>query len=168
MRARAAARKALAATAYARAVLGIARWLAYLDPVPAPGTRQSLPELADHVLRKRHKRVREGAERIAKLDAAARHALRIDVKRLRYGVEGFASLLKGHGKHRYRATLAELQEALGRANDAATARRLLRSLSPPAALAVCADRCLEALVQGGGLHLGKLARRVPRHPPRID
>jgi len=163
--ARTAARAAFAAPRYARTVLDIARWMAELERVPAPGTTCTLEELARRVIRKRHKRVRDGARRVAKLDAAGRHALRIDVKRLRYGVEGLGPLLAPHRAHHYRAALVDLQDALGRANDAIAAQGLLHALAPPAAFSARAGLLLEARARGDIPHLEKLARRLERHAP---
>lgn len=165
--ARTAARAAFAAPRYARTVLDMARWLADLELVPAPGTTYSLEELAHRVLRKRHKRVRDAARHVARLDATERHALRIDVKRLRYGVEGLGRLLAPHRAAHYRAALADLQDTLGKANDAVAAQGLLHALGPPAAFAACAGRLLEARARGDAEHLQHLVRRLEHHAPRF-
>jgi inorganic triphosphatase YgiF len=166
--ARTAARAALVAPRHARAVLDIARWLAELELVPPPGTTYSLEELARRVLRKRHKRVRDVARHVAKLDAAERHALRIDVKRLRYGVEGLGTLLAPHRSEHYRASLVDLQDVLGEANDAIAAQGLLHALAPPATFAACANRLLEARARGDPAQLEKLARNIEHHAPKFD
>jgi len=166
--ARTAARAALAAPAYARTVLEIARWLADLELVPAPGTTFTLPELARNVLQKRHKAVRDDARHIAKLDAGQRHALRIDVKRLRYGVEGLGHLLAPHRAAHYRAALVDLQDALGKANDAIAAQGLLHALAPPARFAAAAGRLLEVQARGDAAALEELARRLEHHAPKFD
>jgi inorganic triphosphatase YgiF len=166
--ARTAARAAFAATRYARTLLDIARWLAELELVPAPGTTYTLEELARRVIGKRHRRVRDEARRVAELDAAERHALRIDVKRLRYGVEGLGPLLAPHRTEHYRGALVDLQDALGQANDAIAAQRLLRALAPPALFAARATQFLETRARGDAKHLQKLARRLERHAPKFD
>jgi inorganic triphosphatase YgiF len=166
--ARSAARAAFASPRYARTVLDIARWMAELELVPAPGTTYTLEELARRVIRKRHKRVRDAARRVAKLDGTARHALRIDVKRLRYGVEALGPLLAPHRAAHYRAALVDLQDALGKANDAIAAQGLLHALGPPEAFAACAGRLLEARSRGDIAHFEKLARSLEHHAPKFD
>lgn len=65
------------------------------------------------------------------LDDEALHALRLEGKRMRYAAELFAPLWPGKPSRRFVRRLAALQEALGLANDAATARRLVAGLEPP-------------------------------------
>ena len=149
-------------------MLEIARWLAGLELVPAPGTTYTLPELARSVLRKRHKCVRDDSRHIAKMDAVERHALRIDVKRLRYGVEGLGHLLAPHRAAHYRAALVELQDALGKANDAIAAQGLLHALAPPAAFAAAAGRLLEAQARGDVAELEELVHRLEQHAPKFE
>lgn len=63
---------------------------------------------------------------IAKLDESTRHGLRIQVKKLRYAIE-FLGGLYPHSKaaqDRFRNGVEELQEALGKLNDLATAKTL--------------------------------------------
>lgn len=165
MRARKTARAALASPSYARVILEIGRWLARVDPDPPSAAAQPLAQLAERVIRKRHKRLLVGARRIANLDAPARHAVRIDVKRLRYGVEGLASLFEPRRAARYRETLTALQDALGEANDAATAIRLLDALGAPEAFAAFARRWFAKRMRARPARLERLVRRLARHPP---
>ena len=57
--------------------------------------------------------------------------MRIDVKRLRYGTDALASLFASKRVEAYLTALADVQDALGRANDAATATRLIDELGAP-------------------------------------
>jgi CHAD domain-containing protein len=90
------------------------------------------------LIRKRHKRLLRDSENFARLAAPERHRLRIDVKRLRYSVDALASLFPEKPVDRYIDILVALQDALGQANDAVTAARLLPQLDPPADFATFA------------------------------
>jgi triphosphatase len=131
---RAAAREALRSPRYARAILEIARWVSQADVAPA-GTAKQLRRLASRVLRRRHQRLLREAADPGSLSLEARHDLRIDAKRLRYGTDALASLFGPRRVAAYLDALSRLQDALGEANDAATAMRLLEELAPPQAFA---------------------------------
>jgi CHAD domain-containing protein len=88
---------------------------------------------------------------------AERHRVRIDAKRLRYVVEGLAPALDAVAARRYARRLSSLQDALGRANDAATGKRLLAKLEPPAALAAFAKRWMKARIESERSGLTRLA-----------
>jgi len=137
--AREAAREILRAPQHARVVLEIARWLSTPDPAAIDAGCAPLEEFASKIIRKRHKRLLAGAKGLEKMSPAERHQVRIDAKRLRYGVEGFAAVFKARRVKRYVRGLTALQDALGRANDAATAQRLLAELDPSAPFAAFAQ-----------------------------
>ncbi|HYC36186.1 MAG TPA: CHAD domain-containing protein [Usitatibacter sp.] len=125
-------REGLESPRYARLVLHLARFLANEN---RPAARSSeLPGFAVRVARKRTRRLLARSAHLPELAAAQRHALRLDAKRLRYAVEPFAPLFRRKRVARFIDALSNLQEALGRANDAAVAGRLLAQLRPPAAL----------------------------------
>ena len=132
--ARASLREALATPRYVRLVLLLARWLA-TPRATMPDAPQPLAEFAARVVGKRHKRLVGGARQLSALTAAERHRLRLEAKRLRYALEGFETLFRRRRFSDYRELLAEIQDDLGRANDAAVAGRLLGELAPPATLA---------------------------------
>ena len=123
--------EALRSTRWARLLLALARWLAE-TPMPTPAEAESLPEFARRVVRKRQKRLLGDAARLSALTPAERHALRLDAKRLRYALEGLAPLFKSRRLEAHLDALSEIQDDLGRANDAAVAARLLAELNPPA------------------------------------
>jgi CHAD domain-containing protein len=164
-REREAARAALASARYARVVLDLARWLARADPDPTPAPGEPLVRFAARVIRKRHKRLLDDARRLRELDAAGRHRLRIDAKRLRYGIEGLASLFESHRTTRYRDTLAALQDALGEANDAVAAGRLVAELRAPAPFVAFAQGWYAARAQGEPARLERLVRQLERRSP---
>ncbi len=100
--------------------LGLLQTPATPDPPLAP--------FAAGVLRKRWKRLRKAGAAMAELDATALHEMRLDAKRLRYAAEPFAALWPGRATRRFTRRLADLQEALGLANDATVAGQLARRL----------------------------------------
>jgi CHAD domain-containing protein len=128
---REAARAALRSRAYAHAILELARWLATAATAPAASDDETLAAFAARVIRKRHRRVLRDAARLATLTPEERHRVRIDVKRLRYGTDALASLFPARRVEAYLAALADVQDALGRANDAATALSLMDELGAP-------------------------------------
>ncbi|HXZ47572.1 MAG TPA: CHAD domain-containing protein [Usitatibacter sp.] len=164
-RGRAASRAALAAPRHARAVLDLARWLSRADPDPPVAAEEPLARFAARAIRKRHKRLVEDSRHLARLDAAARHRLRIDAKRLRYGVEGLASLFAPRAIGPYRDLLAGLQDALGEANDAATAGRLVGELGAPETFVAFARGWFAARERGDPARLEHLVRALRRRRP---
>ena len=130
---RAAMREALTAAQPGVWLLDMARWLfarGWRD-APAVQRRLQLSPLANwarDTLRRGHRAVLHDARRFAALTPEARHALRIRIKRLRYALEFFLTLYPGRGHARLLALLREMQDALGRANDAHVAAQLLQSL----------------------------------------
>jgi inorganic triphosphatase YgiF len=131
---RAVARGALRSAAYARAILDVTRWLSQAES-GQPGPGRHLRKFASRVLRRRHDRLLRDAADPGSLSPEERHQLRIDAKRLRYGTDALASLYDAKRVTAYLEALSRLQDALGDANDAANALRLLEELAPPAAFA---------------------------------
>ena len=167
--ARDALREALGSPRYARLVLAIARWLATPSTEPAQHAA-ALGEFATSVVTKRHRKLLAGARRLSALPPAERHQLRLEAKRLRYALDGFETLFRRGRLGAYRELLAEIQDDLGRANDAAVATRLLADLKPPGGLAQFARGWLGAethsSVQLLGRHAARLAEaRLPRLKP---
>lgn len=157
-RARAAARQALRSRGYAAAVLHLSRWLASgEDAAPAP---RPLRDFAARLLRKRRRRLIAGLDRIGQKSVAQRHRVRIDAKRLRYAVDGLAGILDARSAQRLSGRVAELQDALGRENDAATGGRLLAVLEPPEAFDGFARGWLAARMQGDLAQVDRVAARV--------
>lgn len=131
-------RKALASKRHAAMLRAFARWL----QSPAADARpegRDLRHFAARSVERRFRAVRVAAgDDPATLDPAALHRLRIAVKKLRYGIEAFGSLWPAKASRPFEDALAALQASLGRANDAATAARLLATLDAPRNLATFA------------------------------
>ncbi|MEI6160474.1 MAG: CHAD domain-containing protein, partial [Roseococcus sp.] len=96
---------------------------------PSAVLEQPLAPFAAELLRKRWKRLKKGGAAMEELDSSALHEMRLDAKRLRYAAEPFAALCPGRAAKRFTKRLAELQEALGLANDATVARHLAARLA---------------------------------------
>lgn len=96
---------------------------------PLPGADRPLAPFAAQLLRKRWKRLKKAGAAIEELNSAALHEMRLDAKRLRYAAEPFAAVWPGRATKRFTRRLAELQEALGLANDAVVAGQLARRLA---------------------------------------
>lgn len=136
---------------YARLVYGFAAWTfgfgwrhQPLSP-PAAALFQPLAPYAATEMARRRRKLFQGVAAPSGLPCDVQHALRKRVKRARYLIEFFAPLLPGKPPRRLSRLLAEAQEALGRANDLSTARRLLDQMG------VASD---PLSARGGGLVLG--------------
>ena len=151
-------REALLSPRYVRLVLALARWLA--QPAAESGTPGKLGDLAARTVAKRHKRLVAGALRLSALTPAERHQLRLEAKRLRYALEGFESLFRSRRFDDYRDLLAEIQDDLGRANDAAVATRLMAELKAPAAFTQFARGWLAAQTHSSVALLERHADRL--------
>ncbi len=77
---------------------------------------------------RRMKRVLRLGRRVSRDDIPSLHALRIEIKKLRYATEFFQSLLPRKTVRANIARAAELQEILGRLNDAEVTAKLLDDL----------------------------------------
>jgi inorganic triphosphatase YgiF len=161
-RARLRARKAIGSRAYALAILRISRWLCATEK-PHAGT--TLEEFAAKRLDKRHARLVADLGKLARASTEERHRTRIDAKRLRYVVEGLAPALDATQARRYAKLLSQLQDALGRANDAVTGRRLLERLDPPARLAAFAHDWLASRIADDTRKVAQLARGITHFKP---
>ena len=114
-------------SSFTRLVLDLGRSL-LASPEP---TRESGPgnahAWASAILEKRWLTLRKRCRRFARLTPAERHLARIATKKLRYAADAFAPLYGKRGV-RFIAALADLQNVLGRANDAHVGARLLHAI----------------------------------------
>ena len=156
-----AARTALGSRPQARAILDLARFIALAEPAAAG---EPLADFASDLIRKRHKRLVADARRFGALTAEERHRLRIDVKRLRYSLDALASLFPERRVERYLEVLVALQDALGQANDAVTASRLLPQVEPPEAFAIFARGWFAARAAGDGAVFAALVEALAATP----
>ena len=85
-------------------------------------------DFARKLLERRHRRLAKRGGALADGTPEERHAVRIAAKKLRYAAEFFAPLFPRKRARAYVKALAALQDVLGRANDAATATRLVVEL----------------------------------------
>ena len=81
---------------------------------------QMAPQLdaARRILKKGHRGIVRRAREFERLSPPERHALRIAMKRQRYAAEFFQGLFKARPQNRYLGLAREIQDSLGRANDA--------------------------------------------------
>ncbi len=167
----AASRKRVAAYAGLAAYMASQEWamlslnLALL-PTVRPWERTGSPDVfaaaarlyAAHALDRRLKRLLAPGVDLSGLPAAELHETRKQAKRLRYATEFFAPLFGGKAARKYVAKLADLQEVLGKVNDAAVAGHLMGQLAGGA------DRAFAAgVVQGFGAARGLRAAAKVQH-----
>jgi inorganic triphosphatase YgiF len=161
--AHAALAEALGSPRYARLMLALARWLSEPPPVPDPSAG-TLVAFASKVVARRHRRLLADAQRLSSLTDEERHALRLDAKRLRYALDGMASLFRPKRVEAHLAALGEIQDDLGRANDAAVAQRLLSELSPPPGFVQFARGWFAAEAHAAAAGLERHAQRLAAVP----
>jgi len=90
--------------------------------------KNRLPDFADTVLAHYRHSLRKQGKWLPEATARQRHKVRIAAKKMRYATEFFQSLYKTKARSPFVAALVDLQEVLGKLNDAASASRLLREL----------------------------------------
>jgi len=126
---------AVGSVRYASLLLSLIAWLHgerwRRDAPPERGEALAAPlkGFARQALKQGERRMRRRARNLAQADAPKRHRLRIAAKRMRYATEFFESLYPARQVRPFIKSLAALQDALGKLNDAAVARKLLRDLA---------------------------------------
>ncbi len=103
-------------------------WRAGIDGEAKRRLAAPAQDFAWEVQRQLEKRLRRRARKFADGDAVGRHRIRIAAKQTRYSAEFFQSLYPRGRVCRHIESLIDLQDALGRGNDAAVAGGLLRRL----------------------------------------
>lgn len=119
-----------------------------VDRLGAGGAAAPLLAVARERLALSHRRLMERARGFDRLTPDERHAVRIALKKLRYACAYARGLFPGPAARAYLTRLSDLQDALGRLNDGAVARRISRKLvarDPDAApgAALVGAMCLE-------------------------
>jgi len=108
--------------------LGDAQWCEHLDPGLRPLLDEPLVEAVRPWLQRSARKVHKEGKGIAHLKAKHRHRLRIALKQLRYDTDSLSNLYAQRKVKRFVEALRSLQDVLGRLNDLAVARRLVRVL----------------------------------------
>jgi len=155
--------EALESERFRQLVLGLAS-MTFVKPWLAAAGGEAAGEVARDFARrrmkKRYRRAMRLGRRIEELDAHERHELRIKLKKLRYALDFFRSLFAKRATEKFLRRLGDLQDTLGRLNDAAVARALVKEI-----LAEHGDGTAAAAIgyAGGvvaGWHLGHARLRV--------
>ena len=158
------AREAMRSPRLSAVLLELSRWLAHAD---GPGANapagETLPQFAERVIRRRHKRLLGGALMLASMTPEERHRVRVDAKRLRYGVDSLASLFRPRPLATFAASLETIQDTLGDCNDAATALALVGEIGAPEAFAAFARGWFSARARGEPSTLEPVVADIARH-----
>jgi CHAD domain-containing protein len=161
--AREALRAAIGSSRHAGFVLALARWLA--SPPVSRDAAARLRKLASRALRRRHRKFTAACAHLSHRDPGQLHRIRIEAKRLRYAVDALDSLYGGKRVKAFVRPLGKVQAALGDANDAAVAWRLIAPLDPAPELAQFARGWLEGrssdAIADFERHAARLARAHP-------
>jgi inorganic triphosphatase YgiF len=153
------ARAALRSANYGRVLLDLSRWL---SGEGAATGRETLDAFARRLIGKHHRRLAGRIDDLRALEAAERHRVRIEAKHLRYVADGMGAVFGASAVEDYCDALADMQDELGHANDAATALKLLETLDPPRAFAAAAAKRLQRRMQPGA-RVDAVAERIRRH-----
>lgn len=122
----------VAAPGYTLALLDIARafYRQSWSGNPATLEARSLPltEFASRVMSKRWRAALKRGAVTGTVEPASLHPLRIELKKLRYGGEFFAALFPRKATKKFLKLLSDIQDHLGRINDATTVVRVASAL----------------------------------------
>lgn len=110
--------------------LAEAPWLQRPAPARTEIWAMPLRDYAVGLLDERHRKLRKRLKRVDLADAANFHRLRIRVKKLRYPIELLRSLFDKDLAEAYLKRLVQLQDLMGRMNDARVAGTLVKALAP--------------------------------------
>jgi CHAD domain-containing protein len=161
-RGRSAVAAALRGARYRRFMALLDRWIAGRRWQAADKRRKdgskALGRFATRVLNKRWSKVRKGVKGIDQAAPETVHDLRIVAKKARYAFEFLGSVLPDRPVKRAERRLRQLQEALGRVNDVAVAKRLMKELTVSAA-----GRPRRRAIKAGRRKLATKYRAVLKH-----
>jgi triphosphatase len=112
-------------------------------------------DFARVVLKRLHRKLVKGIDKVEDLDEAALHKLRISAKKLRYASEFFRSMFRDKSAKNYLSALTAIQDRLGTLNDSVVARQIVADLQRR-------DEGIDqiAFARGAGLVLGWNAGRI--------
>ncbi|BBK31992.1 CHAD domain-containing protein [Stella humosa] len=121
------------------AMLALVDWLEFgTAPCDGRGADQPVERFARRVLRRRRRQLFRSFDAAPPRTAEDWHRVRILAKKLRYATDAFAPLYARATTRPFRRALQEVQDSLGRYNDAAVADRLAAGLGQPTAAAMVA------------------------------
>lgn len=124
-------RSTLSSKRYTAAMLEISSWIeqrSWRDHMPQSQLDAPITGISGKLLSKRHNKVLKLGKTFANMPAEKRHEVRIGLKKVRYASEFFMSLYPVSRTKPYIAAMRKLQNALGSANDVATAETLTAML----------------------------------------
>lgn len=147
------------------AAIARAPWLHRPPPDRRDCWERPLRDFAVELLAARHRRLRKRVKTVDLADPVAFHQLRIRVKKMRYTSELVKSLFDESVAKKYLRRLVELQDLMGRMNDARVAGELLRSLEPPPAASALVAGWLAHEIAVGGEQFPACARAFRRADP---
>ena len=157
--------------AFSQGLLTVAAGLNRLDLTDPDSAKvrqaqaRPIQHFAARKLAKSHKQVLAAAgPRIGDLPIAQIHAVRLELKALRYGVDFFGGLFPRKAVKPFRKALKDLQELLGRINDAEVASMRINE-----AIDGQTDPCLPAAAHFiAGWQAAELQARLPDLQERFD
>ncbi len=166
------ARAALCDPRYTRLLLNLELWFdnhAWLLAEARPDARraEAIRTFARRTVAKWDVKIRAILVDAAVLGVEQRHDLRIRAKKLRYALEFTAGVFSKRRTHKLRTLLADLQDALGRANDIATAGQVLDAIRGRGAASTEAmagvravERRLSAATAAAGADVATIGRKI--------
>jgi inorganic triphosphatase YgiF len=110
--------------------LAASEWLEGLSDLERQAVQRNVVPFAQAVLEERYRQVRRRGRLVARLSDAKLHRLRIAIKKLRYAAEFFGPLFDMPRVRQFRAGATDVQDILGRLNDAGVANAILGSIEP--------------------------------------
>jgi inorganic triphosphatase YgiF len=165
-------RAALSDPRYTRLLLNLELWFdnhEWLLPAARPDARRPEPirTFARRTIAKWDAKIRTLVVDPAALSVEEQHDLRIRAKKLRYALEFTAGVFSKRRAHKLRTLLADLQDALGRTNDIATAGQVLDAIRTRGAASTEAmagvravERRLAAVAAAAGADIDSLGRKI--------
>ena len=121
-------REALSSQRYQRMILTLGDWLENERWRETKAIEYGAFDIAQVMLTKRHKQLKQCGERLIHGHPEERHAVRIAAKKLRYSVEFFKGLYPKAKKQDFHKALDKLLSILGKLNDITITEHIIRQL----------------------------------------
>ncbi|MEM7426895.1 MAG: CHAD domain-containing protein [Pseudomonadota bacterium] len=122
------AAEVLVSRRYTRLLLRFGRWLRKLEQSGGDALARPIEPFARKAIAKAHRDLLAGIAAVREGVLEDMHKVRIDAKKARYAVEFFQSLFDPESTQAYLDLVKQMQDKLGEANDARTARALIAEL----------------------------------------